>query len=603
MHFKLPRLIHLRSSCFLSAMLVSAIIGAPLCADSEELKEPLGKVIHSATVPSEFNGKPIRTITIQIREIFDEADLNGIYRTANDLKISTREKVVRRELLFKEGEDYDQFLIEESVRNLRTQGYLRSVLITPKPNGDGVDVEVIVQDTWTLIPQVSFSSGTGRERKSVGLSESNLLGYGKRFEMLFEKDESRETIEGVWVDPRVWGTSNELVAGYFDRSDGERSLLSFGHPFRSLVDPRSWSATSDISDTIGRLFENGDERYIFRQKQTEVGLRYTLAQGHAEQLVRRYSVGYDYIESNFSQADQKDYDDLDLDPAEVSNDPALLAEDRRFSGPVLNYQEIQPEFISMNYIDRFDRVEDYNLGEEVSVNSHFAPDFLGSRGNTYLFSANRSEGRKFSDSSFARGEFGVASRIDSDGFANTLARTELRYYNVLGSLSTQRLWLGRHTMASSFFLDYGDDLDADREFLLGADNALRGYKARTFSGDKRLALNVEDRVHLLDDVFKLVSVGAAVFIDAGGATDEAFGTIFTDHFYSDVGAGLRFAFPRSSGGKVFRIDIALPLRDGPDGSGQFEPRVIFAGGQLFGSRLRSETLGPEKASVAVGFDN
>ena len=70
----------------------------------------------------------------------------------------------------------------------------------------------------------------------------------------------------------------------------------------------------------------------------------------------------------------------------------------------------------------------------------------------------------------------------------------------------------------------------------------------------------------------------------------------------DAGVGLRLGFPRSSGGRIARIDLAFPLRDGPDGSRAFEIRATFAGGTLFNSHLRSETSSPEQANVSIGFD-
>ena len=54
--------------------------------------------------------------------------------------------------------------------------------------------------------------------------------------------------------------------------------------------------------------------------------------------------------------------------------------------------------------------------------------------------------------------------------------------------------------------------------------------------------------------------------------------------------------------EFLEFDVSLPLRDGPDGSDQFEPRVIFSGGQLFSSILRSESNGADSATVGVGFD-
>ncbi len=172
----------------------------------------------------------------------------------------------------------------------------------------------------------------------------------------------------------------------------------------------------------------------------------------------------------------------------------------------------------------------------------------------------------------------------------------------MGDLFVGERFLGRHTFASQFFIDFGENLDRDRQLLLGADNALRGYEINTFEGDKRIVLNLEERSHIADDVFQLVSLGTAVFADIGGASRQALGTIMTDDLYGDVGVGLRFCFPRASGGGIARIDLALPVRDGPDGSDAWSPRVVFAAGQLFGARLRSETIGPENASLGIGFD-
>ena len=93
-----------------------------------------------------------------------------------------------------------------------------------------------------------------------------------------------------------------------------------------------------------------------------------------------------------------------------------------------------------------------------------------------------------------------------------------------------------------------------------------------------------------------------MFIDVGSASRESLGSMLTDDLYGDIGVGLRLCFPRATGGGIVRIDIAVPLRDGPDGSKSGEPRVIFAAGQLFGARLRSEVVGAENTSSSIGFD-
>ncbi|RMG43087.1 MAG: hypothetical protein D6719_04435 [Candidatus Dadabacteria bacterium] len=554
------------------------------------------------SVEDPLNGKTIRNIDIVVRDIFQKPEPNAIYRTANSLKIKTKEHVVRQELLVKEGDKYDRFLIDESIRALRRLPYFRRVEIIPAAKGEYVDLLVRVQDTWTFIPQFSFSGGDGRDRFSAGLVESNLLGYGKRIETFYAKEDNRETIAAAYDDRRVMGSRTRFTIGGFTRSDGQSAFLDVGQPFFNLVDPYAWHVTLDDSDIVGRLFQNGNERFIYRTKRRNASLRYTIARGKPESHVLRFAFGYQYSENKFSKATLDDYADLGLNPSAVSNDPSMLADDRIFSGPLFSLQSIEPDFISMNYIDRFSRVEDYNLGEEWSVTFFPALEFFGSDGNQAILSGSLSDGKLYSKNSFFRWEVSANSRYKNSELENSLISLQLKYFNVLGPVKIGSWELGKHTLAGSLFVDYGDSLDRDRELLLGGDSALRGYDARTFSGDKRYAINIEDRMHFVDDWLELISVGAALFAEAGGSTFDNFGDLVTDHTFADVGIGLRFAFPRSESSRVFRIDLAIPLRDGPDGTGAFEPRILFGGGQVFDARLRTEKFGPEQTNLLIGID-
>ncbi|MEN9845860.1 MAG: hypothetical protein RIS36_1007 [Pseudomonadota bacterium] len=560
----------------------------------------------------------IRNITIKVGEIFE--DSSGAYGYVNSLKMQTVHSVIRTELLFQEGDTFDPYLIKQSARNLRLQRFLRQIKITPTFDGNAVDVLVEARDSWTLIPYLSYSSGTGQRNAGVGISEGNLLGRATRLETRYEQNASRNSFGAVVQDPQFLGTRHNFLVGAADRSDGTTTRFAYGLPFRSLMQRDAWSFDGGTANTIGRLWDAGTETYIFRQHLNTFDALYTFAGPSALPaqeddpytgiykgqwvLSQRYSVGYSYSDATFHQADQEDYQDLDLDPSTVSNNPADLATDRRFSGPLFQYQTIHPEFISMNYIDRFDRVEDYNLGDESLVNMQIAPRYLGSRDNSLIATANRSKGWKTSNSAFIRGEVGGATRYDHTNgeIQNTILRTEWKGYSVLGDLYMGERFLGRHTFASQFYLDFGEKLDKDRQLLLGADTGLRGYEINTFAGDKRMVLNLEERSHIADDIFQIVSLGTAIFVDVGGATSNALGDILTTDLYGDAGFGFRFCFPRASGGGIARIDIAVPFRDGPDGSKAGEPRVIFAAGQLFNARLRSEAVGPENASLGIGFD-
>ena len=212
------------------------------------------------------------------------------------------------------------------------------------------------------------------------------------------------------------------------------------------------------------------------------------------------------------------------------------------------------------------------------------------------------DGWELSQRSFLRSEVGIATRFTDSEFEDTLARIEANYYNVIGERHLGRWSLGQHTLAGNFSIDYGEQLSKDRQFWVGGHHGLRGYSNRTFVGDKSIILNLEDRAHLFDDLWRLFSLGSVVFADVGGASYDNFGDLITKGIYSNVGVGLRFAFPRFTGSGIVSVDMAIPLRDGPDGTERFEPRFLVSGGQFFSSWLRSERIGAERATVGVGFD-
>lgn len=547
-------------------------------------------------------GRSVNKVFIKIREIFDEStNLATFYKLGNKLKINSLKRVVKQELLFKKGDKISNLLLVESARNLRSLRFFRHIEFDLEENGDMVDVYVTLQDTWTIIPQASYSSGDGVSKSLIGIAESNFLGRGKRIEALYREDEDRESVELIYNDPRLFGTNYELLVAAFDRSDGEVGKFVFGVPFRTVFDKYSWHINLDFGDTIERLFENNEERFIYRQEKVQASLLYAFALGKPEERVQRISFGYSYNDYRFDRATLADLPSVGLEPGEVDLNQDILADDRIFSGPVLNYEYLVPDYIYMNYIDRFDRVQDFNLGSRYLLGLQYAPKFLGSIEDSIIANTSISRGYKFSDTSFTRAEIALSTRYNNEGVENSLLRFEANYYNVLGLFKPFNFYAGRHTLATRFLLEYGMDLDQDRELLTGGDNAIRGYQARSFTGDKRFAINIEDRIHLYEDVLKLVSVGAAVFIEAGGSTYDSLGELLQDEVYSNVGAGLRLIFPRSSGSKILRVDISLPLRDGPDGSDRFEPRLIFSAGQIFDALLPSERGGSNTVTTSSGI--
>lgn len=537
----------------------------------------------------------ICNIRINIKNVFDQENLDSIQTLGNKIKFQTRRTFIKRELLFKKGEDLNSHLLEESARNLRNLGFLRDVKITHTIIDKCAEVKVEAQDTWTLYPNLFLESGGGANQALAGFEEGNFLGFGQRLQVIAGKDDGRKKIQGSFQDRHFFGTNQQTNLGHFSRSDGNYSTMQIYSPFRSLEQEFAWEAYVNNSSLVGRLFEDGDDRFIFRQKHQNIRFSYAQAQLPNNLQANRITLGYEFLNDQFLSATDSDFSDIDIDPTNVSRDPKFLANNRRFSGPFLVYQNIQADYISLSYIDRFERTQDFNLGYDLKAKSWFALDAFGSNfknnNNSWLINSSLAKGFKFSQTSFIRSQFGASTRLTDSEIEDSRFWFDNKYFNVFDSQQSLGLNLGLHTFAGSLLIDYATDLDPDFEYSAGAISGLRGYNDHAFNGNNRLILNLEDRFQFVENLYRTVSLGMAVFVDIGGANNTNPYQILTKDLYSDIGAGLRFAFPRSAGGNVVRLDMALPLRRGDDGSDTLAPRFLLSTNQAFDAYFRDELEG------------
>ncbi|HSG71506.1 MAG TPA: hypothetical protein VLA12_13880, partial [Planctomycetaceae bacterium] len=166
-----------------------------------------------------YRGRIIDSVIIDNRNIFD-TDLREfrhlIYRTANDLHMTTRAGVVRREVLLKPGERFDPELAEETGRNLRNQLYLYDawVEVEELPTKH-VIVRVITIDQWSLSGGVEFSREGNESRYKFWIEEKNFLGrnlHWRTEEVVQEKEDDYFAL--TYYDKRLSGRPYSFLFGY-----------------------------------------------------------------------------------------------------------------------------------------------------------------------------------------------------------------------------------------------------------------------------------------------------------------------------------------------------------------------------------------------------
>ena len=182
-----------------------------------------------------YEGKIIRNINIHTMDPFGQSitdtarvPSNWAEKFGNSIHLRTKNMTIRNLLLFKKNQPLDSLLVEESERLIRSQRYVRRVLVKPvtvNGSNDSVDVEIRVLDSWSLIPNGSASS----TRTSLQLTERNFFGLGHEFHNEFDKNlKTGETAYmGRYRVPNIMNTYINAELNY-ETTMGESTNKSFG---------------------------------------------------------------------------------------------------------------------------------------------------------------------------------------------------------------------------------------------------------------------------------------------------------------------------------------------------------------------------------------
>lgn len=504
-----------------------------------------------------YRSMKVRRVRIIHKDIFDRRDPSEnklAYRLVNDLHFRTKDRVILQEMLLKEGDDYDPLLAKESERALRSILRLRGVRITPVPvSRKNVDLMVEVQETWTTEPTVSVSSVGGKVSGKMGIRERNLLGYGKQASYFYKRE-----LGGVisrsfsYGDPNVFGTRLRLDGNYEEGERGTGRSLAVARPFYSSIAPWSFEAQGISSEQRPRLFDMGTEVEPFRQELRDASFSYARSLGSTTRSIRRAGIGYRHLRDSLFTA----------------TPPTQTLRDKRYHIITTGFQLERVRFLTVDHIKLYDRDEDFALGPSLLLNvGHSGPWFPGADTATFL-KLHTFAGRSLGPSHFGLATLDSLGRFDDGSWRDARSGLNVEYYNHYAAQQT----LALHFQGEQIFHP-----EADSQVLLGGNTGLRGYQLNQFTGNKLLLANVENRSFLIPDILKLVSLGTAVFFDAGYVWPKGREIRLKD-IKMDVGAGLRFHLSRTSVGNMLRLDVAYALNRVP---GRSRTVVTFFSDQAF----------------------
>lgn len=495
-----------------------------------------GQAIDESVLLEPFAGKTIGEISIDRRPIFD-ADGNWFERAANKTHMLTRERVIRRDLLFRTGEQLDPQTIIRNKQLLRSRSYLSDVDISVVPDPVDttcVNIAITTRDSWTI----SVDGGLHSEgRTTVGVYDANIFGTGNLLRINTNFNREDFSYGGNLVEyeiPNVLGTF--YTADFAGGRDFYNSTLSLGLR-KEFLRPTDY----EIGLTYGDIRE---KRYMIEQDTSLLVKQRNLdAWGGYSHLIPA-------LRSSFYVTGRYNYRRVSERPA-VSADynPILHDQDALLAGVGL-YRE---RFYTANMVYGFGLREYLATGYKAELVSGYVwGEFRDAMylGISYVTGGFRPVG-------YLMGGLTLGSYIDTGSgmWRQSAVDVDLRWFSNLFMLRRSRI---RQFLSLNYTQGWNRLSGSDESIRFTDENGLQALKEHVI-GTNRMILNTETVLfspyHPLG--FRIAFFGFADFGLIGYSPN-----IFKNEFYTSLGIGVRLRNERL----VFNtIQIRLGIAFGKPG--------------------------------------
>ena len=489
----------------------------------------------------------IGKVEVVIGDVFDltKPDENiWIGRTANHLHASTREAVIRRILLFVEGQPVRERRIYETERLLRALPFVKNARIEPVVQADGtVLARVLVRDAWTTQVTASYSQVGGQQTSNFGIDEKNFLGFGKSVAFDLAKDHERSTWGFSYGDPQLFGSRWTLQAHTQYLTDGFIRSLQVERPFFALDTP--WSTGAGITQRHSSLFLYDQGVQVFQAPfvQDEFRMFGAMALHEAGNRVWRGGLLFKREDTSYGPITQSD-------PPGPLPPPVLT--NRRLRGLALTLATQEDAFDTFEDLQGMDTPEDYNLAWTGDMELGMYSRGFGSSMVAPFFKIKMAKGWSPSAENLTLFTAAWEGRKPSSGLENGhLGLTLIHYYKLTPN----------QILAGMVAVDRAQRPDPETWYYLGGDQGLRGFPNQLHPGDARWTASFDYRLLTEKRWWGLVRLGYSAFVDVGSIHRlDGQGWSRT---YSDVGVGLRLGNLKSSMGRVILLSCAVPLTREP----------------------------------------
>jgi len=535
---------------------------------------------------TEPHGKILEEVLIERLEVLDESDpLPGFAKSAlNALHTTSRDFVVRREVLLHPGEVWSDAAVEETGRNLRKLFDFSLALAVPVKGSspDKVRLLVVVKDIWSLRFSYDLALGKGG-LQSVVLqpSESNFAGIHNATSFTFKQLPLSREYGLANKIPRI-GTSyigaSVAASVIFNRrtgdSEGTNGALSVGQSLYTTRTPWAWSLGTAWNTSVARRYVDGLQgTYDAKETPEKDNIPFEYLQRN---LVNSFGVtrsfgwrnkvditfGGEYNRRLYRSHNLEGYSPVAVAAFEKNVVPRT---DVRVD-PIARIHIYQNNFYRLTDVETLALQEDFRLGYDFWFQVYPVQKAFGST-RSFLGLYGAAQYTIPLGNGIARAGVESTHEVQLDAIPDASVTGTLR-------VVTPKFKIGRLVFDALVLNRYRNYLN--RYDFLGGEGRLRGFPTSGFRGKDAAVMNVEFRSRPID--IASVQVGGVLFYDAGNVTDS----LAAIRPYQSTGAGVRLLFPQLNR-TVFRTDLAFPLtRPLPSGTGPVGFFVSFEQAFAFG---------------------
>ncbi|MBN2495934.1 MAG: BamA/TamA family outer membrane protein [Deltaproteobacteria bacterium] len=494
---------------------------------------------------------------------------------ANLLHVVTREHIIRQELLFADGQVYDEALVRESARNLRALPLIFSTvrIVTARGSSpDRVVVVVITKDLWSIRLNSNGNFGGGVFNYFyMTPSEQNFLGYNQRLSLHFYLDRDTYAIGQAYRVPRLLGSRIQVEEDAAVRinhrrggTEGGYGSLLFQRPLFSLSTRWGFFVDGRFDLGIDRHYQGADYR-LWKVDDEATGASWILPEIYAHQHFAARAIGQAAFGERFRTVLSAGYS-MRSYTYELTDGMALLPEpvrdvfrasimplDEQYGSLVAGVEFFEARYRRFQNIQTLGLTEDFRLGPRALGELGWAEPVFGFSQEHLRLYVELGWRECFSGDIVSARLVGSIRYMPEHGIEQAHTDWIDRYAEIELENVSPSLWdLGRLFVRLRYV--YSQYSRARTRYSLGGENTLRGFVSGFRAGERLLNVNVEFRSRPW--VFDTIHLGFVVFYDGGDAYGFTAERDFSYH--QSAGLGLRGIFPALDRWTT-RLDIGIPL--------------------------------------------